>query len=72
MWTLEQLKYLEKTVGGKTLLEDDVWAWDLVNSDLKTDLFDDAKDFAKKLLDDVDSGDFTVEDIYNKYAVLGW
>ena len=72
---MEHTVSIEKYVGKVDLLDeydDDSWAFEMVSSsDLKQDTFTDAEDLAKKVLDDIKSGDFTVEDIYNKYLVLG-
>ena len=74
-WSDDEIKVFEKYVGKVDLLDedgDDWWAFDMVaSSELKQDTFTDAEDLAKKVLDDIKSGDFTVEDIYNKYLVYG-
>ena len=74
-WSDDEIKVFEKYVGKVDLLDeydDDDWAFDMVSSsELKQDTFTDAEDLAKKVLDDIKSGDFTVEDIYNKYLVYG-
>jgi hypothetical protein len=72
MWTEDEIKVFEKYVGHVDLLDDDGddwWAFEMVSSSpIKKDTFTDAEDLAKKILADIKSGDFKVEDIYNKYA----
>ena len=74
-WSDDEIKVFEKYVGKVDLLDeydDDCWAFDMVSSsEVKEDTFTDAEDLAKKVLDDIKSGDFTVKDIYNKYLVYG-
>ena len=76
-WSDDEIKVFEKYLGEVDLhdeYEDGFWAFEMVcNGDdcLKKDTFTDAEDLAKKVLADIKSGDFTVEDIYNKYAVNG-
>lgn len=74
-WSDDEIKIFEKYLGKVDLVNEDVyewWAFEMVSSsDLKQDTFTDAEDLAKKVLDDIKSGDFTIEDIYNKYLVYG-
>ncbi len=74
-WSDDEIKVFEKYVGKVDLLDedgDDWWAFEMVSSsEVKKDTFSDAEDLAKNVLDDINSGDFTVEDIYNKYLVYG-
>jgi hypothetical protein len=74
-WSDDEIKVFEKYVGKVDLLDedgDDWWAFEMVSSsEVKKDTFTDAEDLAKNVLDDINSGDFTVEDIYNKYLVNG-
>jgi hypothetical protein len=75
-WSDDEIKVFEKYVGKVDLLDedgDDWWAFEMVSSsEVKKDTFTDAEDLAKNVLDDINSGDFTVEDIYNKYLVNGF
>jgi len=76
-WSDDEIKVFEKYLGEVDLhdeYEDGFWAFEMVcNGDdfLKKDTVTDAEDLAKKVLADIKSGDFTVEDIYNKYTVNG-
>ena len=74
-WSDDEIKVFEKYLGEVDLhdeYEDGFWAFEMVSSSpIKKDTFTDAEDLAKKVLADIKSGDFTVEDIYNKYTVNG-
>ncbi len=80
MWSSDDIQYFETAFAtglwGDKVLKDENgeggWSWDLVHCQLIQDTFTDSKDLVKKVSDDVQSGDFTVEDIFNKYVVLGY
>lgn len=76
MWTNDDMKYFESANWGDKVLKDEDgeggWGWELVHCELNTETYTDAKDLVKKVFDDVQSGEFTVEDIYNKYTIHGY
>ena len=80
MWSSEDMEYFEKAsangLWGDKELKDEYgegdWAWELIHCELIKETFTDAKDLVEKVSKDAKSGDFTVEDIFNKYVVLGY
>lgn len=76
MWTDDEIKLFESSdLGDKSLKDEDGdfgWGWELIHCELKPETFTDVPDLIKKIKADAVSGDFTVEDIYNKYCVRGY
>lgn len=74
-WTLEEHKLFESGDWGDKILADcdgeHGWGYEFSQFEIKDEMFTDAADLIKKVKDDVISGDFSYEDILDKYTVHG-